>query len=78
MLVNDGCSNHIDSNSNSRLEKYRMVKNDENQVGERGTPEVEGQTKSQLFKRAGNVGKRDHVMQQRWNVSRRFVLVEQW
>ena len=44
MLVKDGCSNHC------RLEKYRMVKNDENQVGECGTPAVEGQTKSQMFK----------------------------
>ena len=56
MLVKDGCSNHNDSSSNSKLEKYRMVKNDENQVGERGTPEVEGQTKSQMFKR-DRVGK---------------------
>ena len=51
MLVKYGCSNHNDSSSNSRLDKYRIAKNDENQVGERGTPVVEGQTKSQMFKR---------------------------
>ena len=51
MLVKDGCSNHNDSSSNSRLEKYRMVKNDEKQVGDAEPQGVEGQTKCQMFKR---------------------------
>ena len=54
MLVKDGCSNHNDSSSSSsRLERYRMVKNDESQVGERGTPEVESQAKN--LEMSGNV-----------------------
>ena len=60
MLVKDGCSNHNDSSSNSRLEKYRMVKNDEDRVGARGTPEVEGQVKG------SNAQNGDRVTQRIW------------
>ena len=53
--------------------RLRASKND--RVEDRGTPEVEAQTKNKCSnegEESGNVGKRDDAMHLRWNVSRRL------
>ena len=70
MLVKGGCSNHDDSNS--KLEKYRMVENErtmrtESENAERQRSRVRSRVKclsgTESRKESGNVEKRDDVTQ---------------
>ena len=77
MLVEDGCSNHDDSNS--KLEKYRMVENERtmrtesvNSERQRSRVRSKGQVlkwHTESRKESGNVEERDDVMQVEWNAS---------
>ena len=77
--VDSTCSRR---DSNSKLEKYRMVENERTKRtksvnAERQRSRVRRRVKcsneTESGEESGNVGKRDDAMQLRWNVSRRFV-----
>ena len=66
VVVKDGCSNHDDSNS--KLEKYRMVENEpswrtRNARGRGSGQRVECSNGTESRKESGNVEERDDVMQ---------------